>query len=109
LYTLLKNDFGRLDSKYQELLKSGESHLPRGDRQQVKMLEEENAYLKKNFDVEIALLKDENDILKNQLMQVQSKRNKDKLTPNIRPNTFSSPVRYPDGGATEEVPHFKSS
>jgi hypothetical protein len=28
------------------------------------MLEEENAYLKKNFDVEIALLKDENDILK---------------------------------------------
>lgn len=57
------------------------------------MLEEENAYLKKNFDVEIALLKDENEILKNQLMEVQQKRNKEKLTPTIR-RDYGSPVRY---------------
>lgn len=68
----------------------------RGDRQQVKMLEEENAYLKKNFDVEIALLKDENDILKKQLMEVQHKRGNKR-------NNFSSPVR------NDDVPVFRQS
>ena len=69
------------------------------------MLEEENAYLKKNFDVEIALMKDENEILKNQLMEVQNKRNK--LTPTIK-NNYGSPVRY-EAAHHEDIPMFKSN
>ena len=76
LYQLLRNDFNRLDLKYQESLKNqsrmaGSAHDP-----QIKVLEEEIAYLKKHFEIELGLMKDENDILRKELLEVNTSRRK---------------------------------
>ena len=67
---MLKNDFNRLDNKYQDTIKNSHSFEGRGDKQQIKVLEEEIAYIKKHFEMEVGLMKDENDILKKELMDV---------------------------------------
>lgn len=64
-------------------------------QQQVKMLEEEIAYLKKNYEVEMGIMKNETEILKKQLMEVQQRRLQQHVTPN-RPassGNFCSPIR----------------
>jgi hypothetical protein len=38
---------------------------------QIKVLEEEIAYLKKHFEIELGLMKDENEILKKELISSQ--------------------------------------
>lgn len=52
---MLKADFNRLDAKHQDLLKGSEGGS-KGEKQQVKLLEEEIAYLKKHFEIELGLV-----------------------------------------------------
>jgi hypothetical protein len=104
LYQLLRNDFNRLDLKYQESLKNqsrmaGSAHDP-----QIKVLEEEIAYLKKHFEIELGLMKDENDILRKELLEVNTSRRKhhqqnSSHTPNrhrMPIHNYCSPIRMAD-------------
>ena len=50
---------------------AGSAHDP-----QIKVLEEEIAYLKKHFEIELGLMKDENDILRKELLEVNTSRRK---------------------------------
>jgi predicted nucleic acid-binding Zn-ribbon protein len=72
LYTVLKNDYTRLELKYKEL--SIQKDGIEGNKgKQVKKLEDEIGYLKKHFEIEMGILKDENDILKKELAEVMTR------------------------------------
>ena len=73
LYNLLKNDFNRLDAKYQEITSEQQNFEVSRDKR-VKALEEELAYLKKHFEIEMGVMQDENDILKRELQEFNFRR-----------------------------------
>jgi hypothetical protein len=55
LYSLLKNDYNRLESKYSELKQEQEDYDISKEKK-VKALEEEVIYLKKHFEIEIGVM-----------------------------------------------------
>ncbi|CDW75884.1 UNKNOWN [Stylonychia lemnae] len=73
LYNLLKNDFNRLEGKYQEQQQQ-QQNFDSIKEKQIQTLEEEVNYLKRHFDVEMGLLRDENEILKRELRDVNARR-----------------------------------
>ena len=58
---------------------------------QIKVLEEEIAYLKKHFEIELGLMKDENDILKKELLEANSRR-KHQHNSSHTPNRHRVPI-----------------
>lgn len=73
LYNLLKNDFTRLEAKYEEQEKQHLNFDTQKDRH-IQGLEEEVNYLKKHLDVELGVIKDENEILKRELRDATARR-----------------------------------
>jgi hypothetical protein len=88
---LLKNDFTRLEQKYQEAISQHQHYDGKGDKQ-IRLLEEEIVYLKKNFEIEIGILKDESDILRKELL---GGGRRSSFTPNskLRNTNYCSPIR----------------
>ncbi len=92
LYNLLKNDYNRLDAKYQEVAADQQTFEVQKDKK-VKALEEEVAYLKKHFEIELGVMQDENEILKRELQEFNYRRLKQcqirHKTPNHKYNMHS--------------------
>ena len=67
----LKNDYNRLESKYEETTLERDQGAKK-----VKQSEDEMSYLKKHFEIELGLLKDENEILKRELQELNLRAKK---------------------------------